>query len=92
MLFEPIKQVGGAEKESKELKAKILSALDTIKADGRILYLSENGDDSKTFFRDAGGLALDGFQYDGSTFTDYFTRIPADNNDINGNYYDNTVL
>lgn len=46
MFFEPIKQVGGAEKESKELKAKILSALDTIKADGRILYLSENGDDS----------------------------------------------
>ena len=43
-----------------------------------------NGDDSKTFFRDAGGLELSGFKYNGETFTDYFTRIPADNSDIEG--------
>ena len=43
-----------------------------------------NGDDSKTFFRDAGGMALGGFRYDGNTFTDYFTRTIASDADING--------
>lgn len=59
----------------------------TDRTNGRFyitINAGENGDDSKTFFRDAGGLALDGFQYDGNSFTDYFTRIPAENNDIEG--------
>jgi hypothetical protein len=43
-----------------------------------------NGDDSKTFFRDAGGMALGGFRYDGNTYTDYFTRTIASDADING--------
>ena len=43
-----------------------------------------NGDDSKTFFRDAGGMALGGFRYDGNTFTDYFTRTIENNADIDG--------
>ncbi len=41
----PEKQIGGAEKESAELKAKILSAIDTVKGDNNTYYLSENGND-----------------------------------------------
>ena len=48
------------------------------------LSAGENGDDSKTFFRDAGGLSWNGFTYDGIDMREYFTRIPEDADDING--------
>ncbi len=45
MFRKPENHIGGAEKESAELKAKILSAADTVKAENITYYLSENGND-----------------------------------------------
>ncbi len=46
MIRYPEKQIGGAEKDSAELKANILSASDSVKAVNNTYYLSENGDDN----------------------------------------------
>ncbi len=48
MLNKVINQIGGAEKESSDLKNKICSAVDTIVIDERkkVYYISENGDDN----------------------------------------------